>query len=1021
VTRIIESHLEQVVIQWFESLGYAYLPGPDIEPETSHSEREDYAQVLLIDRLREALYRINPDLPSDAIEDALLKIKRSDSPSLYEDNRLFHQKLVDGVDVEYQGNEGRIIGDKVQIVDFSEPENNDWLVVNQFTVMENKNHRRPDVVIFVNGIPLAVIELKNPADENATIKGAYNQLQTYKNEIPTLFRTNEILVISDGIEARCGTLTAIWERFMPWRTIDGKDVAPKGSLELETLIKGIFDKSRFLDLIRYFIVFHKDQSSIIKIMAGYHQYHAANKAVECTLEAASTEGDQRIGVIWHTQGSGKSLTMAFYAGKIIQQETMQNPTLVILTDRNDLDDQLFSTFSASHELLRQTPSQADSREKLKEILSVASGGVIFTTIQKFFPEGDQKKHPLLSDRKNIVFIVDEAHRSQYDFIDGYARHMRDALPNASFIGFTGTPIELSDKNTRAVFGDYIDVYDIQRAVEDQATVKIYYEGRLARIDLDDEEKDLLDEEFNEITEGEEQGTQEKLKSRWARLEALVGTDKRIHLIAEDLISHFEKRLETLDGKGMIVCMSRRICIDLYKAIVELRPEWHDERDDKGFIKVVMTGSASDPEEYQKHVRTKGKRHELAKRFKNSNDPLKLVIVRDMWLTGFDVPCLHTMYIDKPMHGHGLMQAIARVNRVFKDKPGGLVVDYIGIADQLKKALRHYSEQDREDTGIPQEEAVAVMLEKYEIVKNMFHGFDYSSYFSDQMEERIKIIPKAMEHILSQEDGKTRYLKHVNELSRAFALSVPHPAALQIRDEVGFFQTIRASLSKVTTEGGKSKEDLDTAIRQLVSEAVAADGVLDIFAAAGLDKPEISILSDEFLEEVRHLPHKNLAFELLKKLINDEIQTRSRKNVVQARSFAEMLEKTIRLYQNRSIQTAELINELIEMAKDLREQHKRGEQLGLTEDELAFYDALEVNDSAVKVLGDEVLKKIAHELVDNVRRNVSIDWTVKESARARLRVLVKRILRKHGYPPDKEETATITVLEQAEVLCNEWAA
>jgi len=1020
MTAIAESTIESATLEWFEGLGYAIASGPDIAPGELLAERASYADIVLVNRLRSALERINPKLPVDAVEEVTRKVLRTESPSLYENNHRFHELLVNGVDYEYRRADGSIGTGLANLIDFEDPANNDWLAVNQFTVVEDRRNRRPDVALFVNGLPLAVIELENPEDETATIRSAFNQLQTYKQEIPSLFHTNEVLVVSDGVAARAGTLTSNWEWFMPWRTIEGREVAPKGSLELEVLLKGIFEKRRFLDLLRDFIVFEVDAAKINKKMAGYHQFHAVNKAVERTLEASAAKGDRRIGVIWHTQGSGKSLTMAFYAGKIIRHPKMENPTIVVLTDRNDLDDQLHGKFALCHELLRHDPVQAESREALRLLLNVSSGGVVFTTIQKFMPEPGED-YPCLSPRRNIVVIADEAHRSQYDFIDGFARHMRDALPNASFVGFTGTPIETGDRNTPAVFGDYIDIYDIQRAVEDGSTVRIYYEGRLAKIELKEEEKPKIDPEFEEVTEGEEEATKEKLKTKWAQLESMVGTEKRIGLVAQDIVNHFENRLAAMDGKGMIVCMSRRICVDLYNAITRLRPTWHNDDDDRGFLKVVMTGSASDKPEWQAHIRNKPRRAALADRFKNPEDPFKLVIVRDMWLTGFDAPSLHTMYVDKPMRGHGLMQAIARVNRVFKDKPGGLIVDYLGLAAELKKALADYTEGDREETGIDQEEAVAVLLEKYEIIKAMFHGFDYSKFMMGAPQERLAVIPAAQEFILGQEDGKNRYIKAVSALSNAFALSVPNERALAIRDEVGFFQVVRAVLAKATTEGTRSPEDLDTAIRQIVSRAVASDKVIDIFAAAGLKNPDISILSDEFLEEVRGLPHKNLALELLRKLLNDEIRTRSRKNLVEARSFADMLEKAIRQYQNRSLEAAQVIAELIELAKKMREAHKRGDKLGLTEEELAFYDALEVNDSAVKVLGDETLRAIARELVETVRRNTSIDWTVKENVRAKLRSMVKRVLRKYGCPPDKQEKATITVLEQAEVLCKDWAA
>lgn len=1018
ISVITESVVEDATIDWLKGLGYQYLPGPDIACDGPYPERESYSDIVLLDRLRSALSSLNPSIPAEAIEDAFRKVTRPDSPSLIVNNRQFHKMLTEGVDVEYRTGDGRIVGDKVRLTDFDNPEQNDWLAVNQFTVTEGQQNRRPDVVVFVNGLPLAVIELKNPADEDATIKAAYNQLQTYKQDIPSLFTYNELLVISDGTEARVGTLTGGEEWFLPWRTSDGENVAPKGVPELEVLLKGMFDKGRFLDLVRHFILFEVDGSNIAKKAAAYHQYHAVNEAVAATVKATSPEGDKRVGVVWHTQGAGKSLTMVFYAGKIILHPAMENPTLILLTDRNDLDQQLFDNFVLAQDLLRQRPEQAESREQLRELLKVASGGIIFTTIQKFLPESGER-FPLLSDRRNIVFIADEAHRSQYDFIDGFARHMRDALPNASFIGFTGTPIEKYDRNTPAVFGDYISIYDIQQAVEDGATVRIFYEGRLAKLELKEEERPHIDPDFEEVTEDEEESVRERLKNKWARLEAMVGTEKRIALVAKDIVEHFAQRLDVMDGKGMIVCMSRRICVDLHEAIIELRPSWNHEDDDKGVIKVVMTGSASDPLNYQPHIRNKDRREFIKKRMKDPEDLMKLVIVRDMWLTGFDAPCLHTMYLDKPMRSHGLMQAIARVNRVFRDKPGGLVVDYLGIAEELKKALAEYTEGSRHETGIPQEEAVAIMLEKYEVVSAMFHGFNYSKFITGAPSERLAIIPAAMEHILSQEDGKTRLLQAVTELSKAFALSVPNKGALNIKDDVGFFQAIQSAIAKNTQIPGRTEEELDSAVRQIVSKAISSDEVIDIFSDAGLKKPDISILSDEFLAEIQNMPHRNLALEVLQKLLNDEIKARSRKNIVQSRSFAEMLERTIRRYQNRTIEAAQVILELIEIAKEMRAAKERGEKLGLTEEEEAFYDALGVNDSAVQVLGDETLKTIARELVETVRRNVTIDWTVKESVRAKLRTIVKRILRKYGYPPDKQETATLTVLEQAELLGKDW--
>src|SRR3989442_236382 len=822
--------------------------------------------------------------------------------------------LVDGAPVEYRARDGRIGHDAVRLIDFDDPDANDWLVVNQFTVVENHHNRRADVVVFVNGLPLAVIELKNLGDENATVKGAFQQLQTYKQAIPGLFVFSKALIVSDVQEARAGTLTANWERFMPWKTIEGDEIAPPTEPALEVLTKGVFQKARFLDLVRYFVVFETEGANVSKKVAAYHQFHAVNKAVDCTVKAASETGDRRVGVIWHTQGSGKSLSMAFYAGKIIQQPAMENPTLVVLTDRNDLDDQLFGTFAACHELLRQKPEQATDRRHLRELLTRASGGVIFTTVQKFLPEQKRDTFPLLSARRNIVVIADEAHRSQYDFIDGFARHLRHALPNASFIGFTGTPIELTDKNTRAVFGDYISVYDIQRAVEDKATVPIYYEGRLAKLALDESERPTIDSRFEEVTEGEEVERKEKLKSRWAQLEAIVGSDKRLRIIAQGIVSPVEERLQAMDGKAMGVCMSRRICVELHREIVALRPSWKNDDDARGAIKVVMTGSASDPLDWQSHIRNKPRREALASRFRDAKDPLKIVLVRDMWLTGFDAPSLHTMYVDKPMRGHGLMQAIARVNRVFRDKPGGLVVDYLGLAQELKQALVTYTESGGTGrTAIDQSEAAALMEEKYEVCAGLMHGFDWSRWVTGSPVERLSLLPRTQEHVLAQPDGKDRFLQ-----------------------------------------------------------------------AAG------------------------------------ELNTRWRKNVVQARSFAEMLEQAMRRYQNRALEAAQVIEELIGLAREMREAQARGEALGLSDDELAFYDALETNDSAVKVLGDDTLRTIARELVKTVRANVTIDWTVRENVRAHLRVLVKRLLRKHGYPPDKEERATRLVLEQAEVLSEGWA-
>ena len=1044
MTTITEAEVEQAALSWLEGVGWQVAHGPGIAPDTPNAERADYGQVALERRLRGSLAELNPGLPADALDDAFRKLIRPDGSTLEARNRAFHRMLVNGVEVEYREAEGRVRGDQVRVIDFDEPANNDWLAVNQLTVKENRNTRRADIVLFVNGLPLGIIELKNPADEDATIWIAYQQLQTYKADLPSLFSMNAMLMVSDGVEARVGALTAGREWFKPWRTITGETPADPHSTELQVMLEGVFHPRRFLALVQDFTVFEDDGSgALVKKMAGYHQFHAVRVAVGETLRAAELQqreshiverlghyeagknpggapGDRRIGVVWHTQGSGKSLTMAFYAGAIVREPAMENPTIVVLTDRNDLDDQLFGTFSRCQDLLRQTPAQAESRADLRSKLSVNAGGVVFTTIQKFFPEERGDTHPTLSERRNIVVIADEAHRSQYDFIDGYARHMRDALPNASFVGFTGTPIELQDANTRAVFGDYISIYDIQRSVEDGATVPIYYESRLAKLTLDEHERPNIDPEFEEATEGEEVDRREKLKTKWAQLEAVVGAEKRVKQVAEDIVDHFEQRLEALEGKAMVVCMSRRICIDLYKELVRLRSDWHDD-DGRGAIKVVMTGSASDPLEWQPHIRNKARREALANRFRDPDDQLKVVLVRDMWLTGFDAPSLHTMYVDKPMRGHGLMQAIARVNRVFKDKPGGLVVDYLGLAQDLKRALATYTESGGTGrTALNQEEAVAVMLEKHEVCCALFHGFDWTKWTTGTPQVRLSLLLAAQEHVLAQEDGKERCLNAVRELSQAFALAVPHPETTRIRDDVGFFQSVRVRLLKRAESEARPQEELDLAVRQIISRAVSSEGVVDIFAAAGLDKPDISVLSDEFLAEVRGMPHRNLAVELLQKLLRGEVSTKRRKNVVQARSFAEMLEQTLRRYQNRAIEAAQVIEELIDLAREMREANARGEKLGLSEDELAFYDALETNDSAVQMLGDDTLRDIARQLVEPVRNNVTIDWTLRENVRANLRRLVRRILRRHGYPPDKQEKATQTVLEQAEVLSEGWA-
>jgi type I restriction enzyme R subunit len=1038
---ISEDHIEQVSIQEFIELGYTYINGKDISPDGSMPERE-YNEVVLKNRLQEAIATLNPNIPYEAQEEALRKVLRSDSPELFQNNYQFHKYLTEGVDVEYRKKD-RIAGDKVWLLDYDNPSNNEFLVVNQFTVIEGNTNKRPDVILFVNGLPLVVIELKNAADENADINAAFNQLQTYKQAIPSLFQYNALLIASDGWDALYGSLTSPKQFFVPWKSIDGTLVADEAIPQMEVMAKGMLNKTVLLDLIRHFTIFHQNKEKFTKIVPRYHQYFAVNKAVQATKKATDTNGDQRVGVIWHTQGSGKSLTMAFYAGKLVL--ALQNPTLVVLTDRNDLDDQLFDTFSLSQDILRQTPVQAENRDHLKSLLSVTSGGIVFTTIQKFLPEIEEKidlgngkyknikgQFDELSDRRNIVVIADEAHRSQYDFMDGFAKHMRDALPNASFIGFTGTPIENTDKNTQAVFGDYIDVYDIQQAVEDGATVRIFYENRLAKITLKEEEIPRVDAEFEELTESEEITDQQKLKAKWARLEAIVGNPHRLGLIAADIVKHFEARNGTLDGKAMVVCMSRRICVDLYAEIVKIRPGWHNDDDAEGTIKVVMTGSSSDPLNYQPHVRNKSKRKALGDRLKDPKDNLKLAIVRDMWLTGFDAPSMHTLYVDKPMKGHNLMQAIARVNRVYKDKAGGLVVDYIGIATELKKALSVYTESGgKGKPAFDQEEAASVMMDKYEIVAQLFKeqptdktqpkGFNYQSFFGLTPKEKLYFPIQAANYILGLEDGKIRYTNAVTALSKSFAISVPHPYTTDIRDELGLFQAIKARIVKVTQSGKtKSDEEIETAIKQILSDAVVADEMIDIFDAAGIKKPDISILSDEFLAEVKGMQHKNLALELLKKLLNDEIKTRQKTNIVQSKKFSEMIENAVRNYQNNLITSAQVIEELIKLAKEIKESDRKGEELGLDFREFAFYSALEVSDSSVAILGDEILRHIARELVDTIQKNTSVDWAVRENVQAKMRIAVKKILRKHGYPPDMEKTATETVLQQAKLLAGEFS-
>lgn len=1057
MTTIYESEIEQIALDLLrDENGYEVHFGP-VLAEGAGKERE-YNEVVLSARLRSAIDRINPNLPASARDDAFKKVMRSAALTVIDNNEAFHRLLVDGVDVKFSVGDGKTCTDKVWLVDFDNPENNEFLAVNQFTVIENNTNKRPDIVIFINGLPLVVIELKNAIDENADLYAAFKQLKNYHElYIPSLFTYNAFLVISDGWFAKVGTLSSDYPRFMEWKTADGKTIVDsKTQPELEPLIKGLFNKKTLLDVIRHFIVFEKTREKTVKKIAAYHQYYAVNKAIVSTLRASAINdksvredpaeyglpsveeqpiGDKRAGVIWHTQGSGKSLSMVFYTGKLVLAEAMNNPTIVVLTDRNDLDQQLFETFSNCQSLLRQTPVQAANRDELKKLLAVASGGIVFTTIQKFLPDEKGAAYPLLTDRRNVVVIADEAHRSQYDFIDGFAKNMRDALPNASFIGFTGTPIEMADRDTQAVFGNHIDVYDIQQAVEDGATVRIYYESRLAKIELSPADQKILDERVEEVTEDDELTERQRRFAKWTSVESVVGSEPRIKQVAADLVTHFEQRLSAAEGKGMIVCMSRRICVEMYKEIVALRPDWHNSEDDKGAIKVIMTGSASDPLDWQGHIRTKGRRKSIGDRLKDPKDPLKLIIVRDMFLTGFDAPALHTMYIDKPMQGHNLMQAIARVNRVFGDKEGGLIVDYIGIAQDLKNALAVYAaRKGRGDIKHDQEEAVAKMLEIYEVTANMFGKFDYRKYFTLQPKDKLSFILDAANYIseLTEQkegqtirNGKERFKTNVILLQKAFALSVPNPKAFEIRDDLAFFQAIKARFNKFDDQTKtRTNEEIETAIRQIINDAIISSEVIDVFDAAGIRKPDISILSDEFLDEILHMERKNLALELLKRLLNDEIKTRSQFNLVQGRKFSDMLADAVKRYQNGLITSAQIIEELIELAKNIREADKRGEQMNLRVDELAFYDALADNPTAEAVLGDVTLKQIAHELVDSVRKNTSIDWQLKESVQAKLRVMVKRILRKYKYPPDDPTTGEYTVsvtkvLDQAELLADFW--
>ena len=1073
VNKITESAIEKFAIEILEKQGYQYIYAPSIAPDSKTPERKLFEDVLLLERLRTAVRRINPTLPEDIREDAIKQIQRLNSPELIANNEAFHRMLTEGIKVSYQ-KDGNSRGDLAWLIDFKNPENNDFLVANQFTVIENNVNKRPDVILFVNGLPLVVIELKNPADENATVRSAFKQLQTYKQAIPSLFTYNGLMIISDGLEAKAGTISAGFTRFMAWKTSDGKVEASPLIGQLETLIKGMLDKKTLLDLIRHFIVFEKSKKEdretgiitieTVKKMASYHQHYAVNRAVESTLRASGysatkakisdgpmlTEspasygltgvdsqpvGDRKGGVVWHTQGSGKSLSMVFYSGKIVL--AMDNPTVVVITDRNDLDDQLFDTFAASKQLLRQEPVQAENRDHLKDLLKVASGGVVFTTIQKFQPDNGNI-YETLSERENIIVIADEAHRTQYGFkaktidakdengaivgkktVYGFAKYLRDALPHATYLGFTGTPIENTDVNTPAVFGNYVDVYDILQAVDDGATVRIFYESRLAKINLSEEGRKLVDDLDDELEVGEFTVTQ-KAKAKWTQLEALIGSEDRIKQVAQDIIDHFEQRQKVFEGKAMIVAMSRRIAANLYKAIIDIKPGWHSDDLKKGVIKVVMTSASSDGPEISKHHTTKDQRRALADRMKDPDDKLKLVIVRDMWLTGFDVPSLHTLYIDKPMKGHNLMQAIARVNRVYKDKPGGLIVDYLGIASDLKKALSFYSDSGgKGDPAIAQEKAVQMMLEKLEVVSQMFHGFAYEEYFAADTGKKLSLILAAEEHILGLENGKKRYINEVNALSQVFSIAIPHEQAMDVKDEVGFFQAVKARLAKFDVTGtGKTDEEMETVIRQVIDKALVTEQVIDIFDAAGIKKPDISIFSEEFLLEVKNMQHKNIALEVLKKLLNEEIKARTKKNLVQSKSLMEMLENSIKRYHSKILTAAEVIEELIALGKEIQEMDKEPQEMGLSDFEYAFYTAIANNDSAQEVMGKDKLRELAVVLFERVKKNASIDWTIKESVKAKLKVIVKRTLRQYGYPPDMQKLATETVLKQAELIAEE---
>lgn len=1035
--RFVESQLEEAALEWFESLGYESCFAPEFAPDGTSPERISFRDVILVDRLSSALQDINPHLPIESIQEVLKMVVNVTSPSLTVANKAFHSLLVNGVDVHIRQNDNSYKVEKAYLVDTQNIQNNQFMVANQFSIEENGITKRPDLIVFMNGIPLVVIELKSAIEENVDLSHAYRQLQTYKKTISTLFHYNSFLVISDGINTKAGTITSDEDWFMMWRTIDGNGIEAQHIPSLEVLIKGMFEKERFIDIIRNFVLFQHDKTSDTKILAGYHQYHAVNKAIENSVRATQTAGDRRVGVIWHTQGSGKSLSMVFYAGKLVLHPKLENPTIVVITDRNDLDDQLFETFLKSQDILRNQPVQANDRTHLRKLLNQReSGGIIFTTIQKFSPDESSDSALVLTQRKNVIVLADEAHRSQYGFaaevvksknLDeatikyGYAKYMRDSLPNASYIGFTGTPIELTDKSTQAVFGNYIDTYDMTRAVEDGTTVKIFYESRIAKLELPESLKPKIDLEYEDITEYQETSQKEQLKSKWARLEAIVGAQERVNVIAKDIVQHLENREKSQEfegGKAMIVAMSRRIAIELYKAIVVLKPEWHNMDLNKGKIKIVMTGSSADPLEWQDFIGTKSTRESLAKRFKDRNDELKLVIVRDMWLTGFDVPSMHTMYIDKPMSGHNLMQAIARVNRVFKEKQGGLVVDYIGIAQNLKDALAQYTEGDRKTAGVDTQQAADILLEKMHLIHDLLHGFSYQKFMRGKASDKMQAIIETMDFILGKgEKIKKDYIDLVNELSKAFSLCSTTTTAQVLNIEVGFHKAVKAALVKLMTDESKKKtlDQLDNELNQLISKSISSNEVVDILQSAGLSKPDISILSDEFLEEVKGMKQKNLAVELLQRLLKGKLKSFARRNLIQSKKFSEMLENTLTKYNNRAIEVTMLIEELIQLAKELSEAEHRGDNTGLTSDELAFYDALADNMSARDVLGTDILKEIAIELTKSIKSNMSVDWTVRESVQANMRMVIKRLLKKYGYPPDQTSKATDTVLEQARLM------